>query len=37
VLVDLDLLRAMLPVSRRRVVFARGGTVARLRWLLRAA
>jgi DNA-directed RNA polymerase specialized sigma24 family protein len=36
VLVDLDLLRAMLPVSRRRVVFARGGAVAQLRWLLRA-
>jgi hypothetical protein len=36
VLVDLDLLRAMLPVSRRRVVFARRGAVAQLRWLLRA-
>jgi DNA-directed RNA polymerase specialized sigma24 family protein len=36
VLVDLDLLRAMLPLSRRRVVFARGGAVAQLRWLLRA-
>lgn len=37
VLVDLDLLRAMLPLSRRRRVFARGGAVAQLRWLLRAA
>jgi DNA-directed RNA polymerase specialized sigma24 family protein len=37
VLVDLDLLRAMLPASRRRVVFARGGVVAQLRWLLRAS
>jgi hypothetical protein len=37
VLVDLDLLRAMLPASRRRVVFARGGAVAQLRWLLRAS
>ncbi|HEY6323500.1 MAG TPA: hypothetical protein VJA16_18315 [Thermoanaerobaculia bacterium] len=37
VLVDLDLLRAMLPLRRRRVVFARGGAVAQLRWLLRAS
>jgi DNA-directed RNA polymerase specialized sigma24 family protein len=36
VLVDLDLLRAMLPLRRRRIVFARGGAVAQLRWLLRA-
>jgi DNA-directed RNA polymerase specialized sigma24 family protein len=36
VLVDLDLLRAMLPATRRREVFARGGAVDRLRWLLRA-
>jgi DNA-directed RNA polymerase specialized sigma24 family protein len=35
VLVDLDLLRAMLPMSRRRVVFAPAGAVAQLRWLLR--
>jgi hypothetical protein len=37
VLVDLDLLRTMLPLSRRRIVFARGGAIARLRWLLRAS
>ena len=36
VLVDLDLLRAMLPLRRRCIVFARGGAVAQLRWLLRA-
>jgi len=29
--VDLDLLRAMLPAHRRRVVFSHGGAVARLR------
>lgn len=37
VLVDLDLLRAMLPASRRRAVFARGGALDQLRWLLRAS
>jgi DNA-directed RNA polymerase specialized sigma24 family protein len=37
VLVDLDLLRAMLPATRRRAVFARGGPVDQLRWLLRAS
>jgi len=37
VLVDLDLLRAMLPARRRRVVLARGGAVAQLRWLSASA
>jgi DNA-directed RNA polymerase specialized sigma24 family protein len=37
VLVDLDLLRAMLPASRRRAIFARGGAVDQLRWLLRTS
>ncbi len=34
--VDLDLLRAMLPAQRRRVVFSRGGAVARLREVMAA-